>query len=92
MVDSSAPGPRVKSALLWGAVGFLSFLVLVQGYALLVAPLLPITRAVALAFVVGVGTTGGAYALEHRLAAWSARRATGETEDESHGADGKSKS
>ena len=90
MVDT--PGPRVKSALLWGAVGFLAFLVLAQGYALLVEPLLPIARAVAVALGVGVGTAVGAYALEHRLAAWSARRATGESEDESHGSDGKSKS
>ncbi|WP_248897751.1 hypothetical protein [Haloplanus halobius] len=31
--------PRHKSSLLWGLVGALSFLVLVQGYRLLVGPL-----------------------------------------------------
>lgn len=72
----STLSPRVKSALLWGAVGVLSFLVLVQGYALLVEPLVTITQGVAIAFLVGIGAAGGAYLLEHRVAAWSARRAS----------------
>ena len=70
----SALSPRAKSALLWGAVGVLSFLVLVQGYALLVEPLVTITQGAAIALLVGVGGAGGAYLLEHRIAAWSARR------------------
>jgi putative flippase GtrA len=66
---------RIKSALLWGLVGALAFLALVQGYALFVEPLVTITEGAAVAFAVGVGTTVGAYVLEHRIAAWSARRA-----------------
>ena len=81
---------RVVSALLWGAVGFMAFLVLVQGYALFVGPLLPVTQAALVAVIVGAGTAIGAYLLEHRIAAWSARRVTDETE--SHGGDSKSKS
>ncbi|TYL38267.1 hypothetical protein CV102_13825 [Natronococcus pandeyae] len=72
----STLSPRVKSALLWGAVGVLSFLVLVQGYALLVEPLVTITQGVVIALLVGVGAAGGAYLLEHRVAAWSAQRAS----------------
>ncbi len=82
--------PRTKSALLWGAVGVMTFLVLVQGYALVVEPLVSIAQGGALAVLVGTATAASAYAVEHRVAAWSARRAT--TETESHGGDGKSKS
>ncbi|MCU4740986.1 hypothetical protein OB955_13200 [Halobacteria archaeon AArc-m2/3/4] len=66
--------PRLKSALLWGAVGFMSFLVLVQGYALLEEPLVSITQGFVVALTVGVGTAGAAYVLEYRIAAWAARR------------------
>ncbi|RQG86989.1 hypothetical protein EA462_15190 [Natrarchaeobius halalkaliphilus] len=82
--------PRLKSALLWGAVGFMAFLVLVQGYALIVEPLVTIVHGTILAVAVAIATTASAYALEHRIAAWSARRAVDETE--THGDDGKSKS
>ena len=82
--------PRAKSALLWGAVGLMTFLVLVQGYALFVEPLVSITQGGAVAVLVGVATATSAYTLEHRVAAWSARRAMDETE--SHSGDGKSKS
>ena len=82
--------PRVVSALLWGAVGCLAFLTLVQGYALLRDPLLSIGRAVVVALLVGSVAAGSAYVLEHRVAVWAARRARSETE--SHGGDGKSKS
>lgn len=82
--------PRTKSALLWGAVGFMAFLVLVQGYALVVEPLVTITQGGVIAALVGAATAASAYALEHRIAAWSARRVTGETEP--HGGDDKSKS
>jgi len=67
---------RVTSALLWGLVGCLSVLVCVQGYTLLVDPLVPITQALALALVVGSVAAGGAYVLEPRLAAWAANRTT----------------
>ncbi len=67
--------PRVKSALLWGAVGFMSFLVLVQGYALLSGPLVTIGQGAALAVAVGTVTTGCAYTVEHRVAQWATARA-----------------
>jgi len=47
--------PRAKSAFLWGLVGFLSFLVLVQGYTLLAEPLVTIAQALALGVLVGLG-------------------------------------
>ncbi len=81
---------RTLSALLWGAVGFMVFLVLVQGYALVVEPLVSIGQGVAVAGLVGGMTAGSAYVLEHRIAVWSARRAMDETA--SHGGDDKSKS
>jgi uncharacterized protein YebE (UPF0316 family) len=72
--------PRAKSAVLWGLVGFLSFLVLVQGYALLAESLVTITQALALALAVGIGAGAGAYLLEPRLAARAAdRREVGES-------------
>ncbi|MFP9061916.1 hypothetical protein ACLI4R_15490 [Natrialbaceae archaeon A-chndr2] len=67
--------PRQKSAVLWGAVGFMTFLVLVQGYALFREPLVSIMQGFAIAVAVAVGTAALAYALEHRVAAWSAKRA-----------------
>ena len=67
--------PRAKSALLWGAVGSLSFLVCAQGYTLLAEPILPITQALTLAVPVGVAAGACAYLLEPRLAAWAADRA-----------------
>ncbi|MXV63076.1 hypothetical protein GS429_13555 [Natronorubrum sp. JWXQ-INN-674] len=68
----------------------MTVLVLVQGYALLVDPLLPFTQGALLAVVVGAATAAGAYVFEHRIAEWAARRAMRETE--SHGGDDKSKS
>ncbi len=65
----------MKSALLWGAVGFMSFLVLVQGYALYDGPLVSIGQGALIAFFVGLGAAASAYVLEHRVAAWSAQRA-----------------
>ena len=61
--------PRAKSSLLWGAVGVLSFLVVVQGYDLFV----PAFRAslglrAGMAIAVGVLTAALSYVLEQRLA------------------------
>ncbi len=53
----------------------MSFLVLVQGYALFRGPLVSITEGAAVGLAVGTGVTVGAYVLEHRVAAWSTRRA-----------------
>jgi hypothetical protein len=60
--------PRRKSSLLWGLVGALAFLVLVQGYRLVVGALridpLPIGG---VALVVGGIAAGVTYLLEPRL-------------------------
>ncbi len=53
----------------------MTFLVLVQGYAVFDEPLVSITQAAAVAIIVGGGTAVSAYVLEHRIAQWSARRA-----------------
>ena len=60
--------PRVKSALLWGAVGLLTFLAAVQGYQLLAGPL-PVSIPAIAAVAVGVGalTAATAYLSEYRL-------------------------
>ena len=66
----------------------MAFLVLVQGYALVVSPLVTIGQGAAVAVVVGAATAVSAYALEHRIATWAARRAMAQADD----GDGKSKS
>jgi len=59
---------RQKSSLLWGLVGTLAFLVLVQGYHLLVAPLAVSPPTVGgLALLVGVVAAGLTHTLEPRL-------------------------
>ena len=66
---------RIISATLWGAVGGMSFLVLLQAYALLAGPLLPFAQGAIVAFGVGVVAAVTSYALEQRVADWAARRA-----------------
>ncbi|MFW5939006.1 MAG: hypothetical protein ACOCSD_05965 [Halolamina sp.] len=62
--------PRTKSALLWGTVALLTFLVAVQGYQLVVEPFpATIPVVVAAAVVVAALTAGTAYLTEHRLRA-----------------------
>ena len=58
--------PRTKASLLWGAIGALVFLVLVQGYTLLIAAAPAISFLTKLAIAVGVGVFGAvsSYALE----------------------------
>ena len=56
--------PRTKASLLWGAVGALSFLVLVQGYELLAAPGISLLVKLAIAAVVGVVASGASYVFE----------------------------
>ena len=60
---------RRRSALLWGAIGGLAFLVLAQG-ATLVGVRLPIDLLGKLAVAVGVGAVAAAasYAVERRIA------------------------
>jgi len=63
--------PRRKSALLWGAIGALSFLVTAQGYVLLVARL-----PVGTLGLLGIGAVVGCVTtvVTHRLAGWFARK------------------
>jgi hypothetical protein len=56
--------PRTRASILWGAVGALTFLVLVQGYDLLLGLDVGFAPRFAVALVVGVTAT----ALSHRLA------------------------
>ncbi|WP_251341259.1 hypothetical protein [Haloplanus halophilus] len=59
---------RHKSSLLWGLVGALSYLVLVQGYRLLVGPLGPGVLALGgVALLVAVASAGLTYVLEPRV-------------------------
>ena len=60
--------PRVKSSLLWGAIGALSFLVLLQGYVLATSEFVGIGRMVGVTAVVFVVTTASAHLLRPRLA------------------------
>lgn len=60
--------PRLRSSLLWGLVGLLSFLVLVQGYELLADPGISIAGRLVVALVVGVVATGLSYLAEGVLA------------------------
>ncbi|WP_224333005.1 hypothetical protein [Haloprofundus halobius] len=61
---------RVKSSLLWGLVGFFAFLVLVQGYDLVVGRLpLGVLARVGVAVVVGAVAAGVSYVTERRLLA-----------------------
>ncbi|GAB6862771.1 hypothetical protein ACFR97_10160 [Haloplanus litoreus] len=60
--------PQRKSSLLWGVVGALAFLVLVQGYRLLLGPLGPGLFALGgVAVLVGATSAGLTYALEPRV-------------------------
>ena len=62
--------PRTRSSLLWGAVGALAFLVLVQGYRLVVGSLgLDVGSALGVAVAVGVVVGAASYATEKRIAA-----------------------
>ncbi|WP_224447948.1 hypothetical protein [Haloprofundus salilacus] len=61
---------RVKSSLLWGLVGVFAFLVLAQGYDLLVEGLpASFLARVGIALVVGAVAAGVSYVAEPRLLA-----------------------
>ena len=53
--------PRVKSSLLWGVVGALSFLVLYQGYLLFDGSGVPVPAVVAVTLAVAAGATALSY-------------------------------
>ncbi|MFB6219307.1 MAG: hypothetical protein ABEH77_09090 [Halobacteriaceae archaeon] len=55
------------SALAWGAVGALAFLVLARGHRLVAGPLAGFPTLLAVAAGVGAVTAAGAYAAEPRL-------------------------
>ncbi|GAA0221958.1 hypothetical protein ACFFQF_07905 [Haladaptatus pallidirubidus] len=59
--------PRVKASLLWGVVGVLSFLVLLQGYELLTEYRYSIGLKVGTTLLVGVGTVALTYAADEFL-------------------------
>ncbi|WP_135821497.1 hypothetical protein [Halostella litorea] len=60
--------PRVKSSLLWGVVGALSFLVLYQGYLLVDGTSVPIPGVAAVTMAVAAGAAGLSYLGEGWLA------------------------
>ena len=61
---------RIRSSLLWGLVGVLTFLVLVQGYRLFVGPLgVNLVIAAGIALVLGATVSLVSYVVEPRLAA-----------------------
>jgi hypothetical protein len=61
--------PAIKSSLLWGLVGTLAFLVLVQGYQLLTTEFVRVEFVGGIAVVVGVVTAVVAHRLRPRLRA-----------------------
>jgi hypothetical protein len=54
--------PRTKGSLLWGVVGGLAFLALVQGYELLADPVVPAALKAAVAVAVGIAAAGATHA------------------------------
>jgi len=61
--------PEAKASLLWGVVGGLAFLVLVQGYELVGSEAITVTAKVGVTLAVAVGATLLTYAARSRLAA-----------------------
>jgi hypothetical protein len=58
-------GARLRRSLLWGVVGALSFLVLVQGYDLLAADLgVGVVPKLSVSMAVGAVSTGATYVAE----------------------------
>jgi hypothetical protein len=56
--------PRVKASVLWGVIGALSFLVLVQGFELLSDERFSFLLKFAVAGLVGLVATGSTYLLD----------------------------
>ncbi|MGB9930683.1 hypothetical protein [Haloarcula amylolytica] len=59
--------PRTKASLLWGVVGSLAFLVLIQGYELLAGTPVSLPAKAGVAVAVGVGATLASYRIQPRL-------------------------
>jgi len=71
--------PRTKDSLLWGVVGALSFLVLVQGYELLTEAAVTVGVKLGVALLVGVA----AAVVTHLARDWLLTRREQPTENES---------
>ena len=65
--------PRLKASLLWGAIGTLSFLVLVQGYELFSTDRLTFGLKFAVAGLVAAVAAGSTYLAEPLLAGENGR-------------------
>ena len=65
--------PRLKASVLWGAIGALSFLVLVQGYELLSNERLAFTLKVAVAGAVAATAAGSTYLADPLLTGTNGR-------------------
>ena len=59
--------PRTKASLLWGLVGALAFLVLVQGYELLAGQRVTVGAKAGVAVAVAAGATVLTYTAQDRL-------------------------
>jgi len=66
-VNGSDVRPRVKASLLWGAVGVLAFLVLLQGYELWTGYRYALAVKLGVAVGVGAGATVVSYVAEPLL-------------------------
>lgn len=71
--------PRVKDAVLWGVVGFLTFLVLLQGYELLEDIRVDLVVKAGAAVVVFIATTVITYVANDRIGTPEARAANGDS-------------
>ena len=65
---------RRKSAILWGVVGGMAFMVLAQGSIALDVVDLTIGQSLGVAIGIGVVTAGVAHRYEHRVTTWAADR------------------
>ena len=59
--------PRTKASLLWGLVGGMTFLVLVQGYELVGEPGIGFGAKLAVGLFVGIVTVGVTYTVDSQL-------------------------
>lgn len=70
--------PRAWSALLWGVIAGLLYLVLLGGYTLVWSAPVSMARAMAVAGLVAVATGAVSYVLEVRIARWARKQTAGE--------------
>jgi hypothetical protein len=65
--------PRTKASVLWGVVGAMAFLVLVQGYELLFGPAISLVAKAGVTLVVTVATAGSAHVVDRSVSAGNER-------------------